>query len=67
MPRAPRLYAPEATVHVPARCNNWEYSFITSADFTLVLDQLRAMVRDYDLTLYAYTVMSKAGVQPSLS
>jgi len=27
MPRAPRLYAPEGTVHVVARCNNREFHF----------------------------------------
>jgi len=58
MPRAPRLYAPEATLHVVARCNNREFSFLTPEDFGVVVDKLRGMVRDYELTLYAYTVMS---------
>ncbi len=58
MPRAPRLYAPEATVHVVARCNNREFYFTTPEDFATILGRLRGMVRDYELTLYAYTVMS---------
>ena len=58
MPRAPRLYGPEATAHVVARCNNREFYFTTPEDFATVLGKLRGMVRDYELTLYAYTVMS---------
>src|SRR3990172_5958456 len=58
MPRAPRLYAPEATVHVVARCNNREFYFTTAEDFATVLGKPRGMVRDYEPTLYAYTVMS---------
>jgi hypothetical protein len=33
MPRAPRPCAPEATVHVGARCNNREVSFTAPEDF----------------------------------
>ncbi len=29
MPRLPRLYAPEETIHVVARCNNREFYFKT--------------------------------------
>jgi len=58
MPRAPRLYAPEGTVHVAARCNNREFYLTTPEDFATVLEKLRGMVRDYELNLYAYTLMS---------
>ena len=58
MPRAPRLQAPGATVHVVARCNNREFSCTTPEEFATVVGKLRGMVRDYDLTLYAYTLMS---------
>lgn len=58
MPRAPRLYAPEATVHVVARCNNREFSVTTPADFEVLLTHLREMRRTYDVTVYAYTLMS---------
>jgi len=58
MPRAPRLYAPEATVHTVARCNNREFYLITPEDFATVLVKLRGMIRDYELTLYASTLMS---------
>jgi putative transposase len=58
MPRAPRLYAPDATVHVVARCNNREFSVTAPEDFATILGKLRGMVRDYEVTLYAYTVMS---------
>ena len=30
MPRSPRLYAPEGTMHVVARCNNRELYFTTA-------------------------------------
>jgi hypothetical protein len=51
MHRAPRLYAPEATVHVVARCNNREFYFTSPEDLAAVLGKLRGMVRDYELTL----------------
>jgi putative transposase len=58
MPRAPRLHAPGGTVHVVARCNNREFYFTTAEDFDLLLAHLRDLVRTYDVTLYAYTLMS---------
>ena len=33
MPRLPRLYAPEGTMHVVARCNNREFYFTDAEDF----------------------------------
>ncbi len=58
MPRAPRLLAPGGTVHVVARCNNREFYFSTPEDFAVLLAHLHEMVRSYDVTLYAYTLMS---------
>jgi len=58
MPWAMRVHAPGGTVHVVARCNNRECSFTTPADFAVLLAHLRALVRTYDGTLYAYTRMS---------
>jgi len=58
MPRAPRLVAPGGTVHVVARCNNREFYFTTPEDFELLLAHLREWVRTYEVTLYAYTLMS---------
>ena len=58
MPRAPRLVAPGSTVHVVARCNNREFYFTTPEDFAVLLGHLREMVRTYEVTLYAYTLMS---------
>jgi hypothetical protein len=34
----PRLYAPEGTMHVVARCNNREFYFNTPEDFEILLD-----------------------------
>lgn len=58
MPRAPRLYSPGGTVHVVARCNNREFYFATPEDFELLLAYLQELVRTYEITLYAYTLMS---------
>lgn len=58
MPRAPRLYAPSATVHVVARCNNREFAFAAEADFEVLVTHLREMSRTYDVPVYAYTLMS---------
>ena len=58
MPRAPRLVAPGGTVHVVARCNNREFYFSAAEDFELLLAHLRELVRTYEVTLYAYTLMS---------
>jgi REP element-mobilizing transposase RayT len=58
MPRAPRLHAPGATVHVVARCNNREFCFTTADDFGVLRAHLREMARTYDLTPYAYTLMA---------
>jgi len=52
------LVAPGSTVHVVARCNNREFYFTTSEDFELLLAHLRELVRTYEVTLYAYTLMS---------
>jgi hypothetical protein len=49
MPRAPRLYAPSATVHVVARCNNREFAFAANADFEVLVTHLREMSRTYDV------------------
>ena len=58
MPRAPRLVAPESTMHVVARCNNREFYFTTPEDFAVLLAHLRELVRTYEVTLYSYTLMS---------
>ncbi len=58
MPRSPRLYAPGATMHVVARCNNREFYFGCAEDFTILLDHLGEMIADYGVRLYAYTLMS---------
>ena len=43
MPRPPRLYAPEGTMHVVARCNNREFYFTTPEDFEILLEHLGEM------------------------
>jgi putative transposase len=58
MPRAPRLVAPGSTVHVVVRCNNREFYFTTPEDFTVLLGHLHELGRTYEVTLYAYTLMS---------
>ena len=58
MPRAPRVVAPGGTIHVVARCNNREFYFTTAEDFDLLLAHLRELVRTYEVTVYAYTLMS---------
>ena len=58
MPRAPRMQAPGGTMHVVARCNNREFFFSTAEDFALLLAHLREVVRTYEVTVYAYTLMS---------
>jgi REP element-mobilizing transposase RayT len=58
MPRLPRLHAPAGTVHVVGRCNNREFCFTTPADFLMLIAQLAAMARIYEVTLYAYTLMA---------
>jgi putative transposase len=58
MPRLPRLYAPEETIHVVARCNNHEFCFKTSEDFEILLDHLGEMSELYELQIYAYTLMA---------
>jgi hypothetical protein len=37
MPRAPRVVAPGDTIHVVARCTNWEFYFTTADDFGCLL------------------------------
>ena len=58
MPRAARLYAPGGTALVVARCNHREFCFTTPEDFELLPALLREMIRTYDVTLYASTLMS---------
>jgi putative transposase len=58
VPQAPRLVAPGGTVHVVARCNNREFYFGTPEDFEVLVAHLQEMVRTYEVTLYAYTLMS---------
>lgn len=41
MPRAPRLYAPGATMHVVARGNNRGFHILTPEDFAPMLGKLR--------------------------
>jgi putative transposase len=43
---------------VVARCNNREVCFTTSEDFELLVALLREMLRTYEVTLYAYTLMA---------
>jgi REP element-mobilizing transposase RayT len=47
-PRAPRMQVPGGTMHVVA----------AAADFALLLAHLRELVRSYEVTVYAYTLMS---------
>ena len=58
MPRPPRLVARGGTVHLVSRCNNREFSVKTAEDFELLLAHLDEMCRTYEVTLYAYTLMS---------
>ena len=58
MPRLARVEAPGGTMHVVARCNNREFSFTTAADFEVLLAHLREWILTYELTVYAYTLMS---------
>ena len=58
MPRASRMQVPGGTMHVMARCNNREFFFSTAEDFALLLAHLREVVRTYEVTVYAYTLMS---------
>lgn len=58
MPRLPRMYAPGATMHVVARCNNREFYFTGPEDFEILLDHLGGMSSDYKIRLFAYTLMS---------
>lgn len=58
MPRLPRLYAPGGTMHVVARCNNREFSFVATEDFEILLDHLGKMSNTYEIRLFAYTLMS---------
>ncbi len=58
MPRAPRVVAPGGTMHVVARCNNREFSVTTADDFNLLLAHLREVIQTYEITVYAYTLMS---------
>ncbi len=44
-------------MHVVARCNNREFYFTTADDFALLLAHLRELVRKYEVTVYAYTLM----------
>jgi putative transposase len=58
MPRPPRIYAPGATLHVVARCNNREFYFSTREDFEILLDHLAEMSKAYEVKLFAYILMS---------
>lgn len=58
MPRPGRLYAPGGTIHVVARCNNREFYFTTPEDLEVLLAHLGQMRQTYELTLYAYVLMS---------
>ena len=58
MPRSPRIYAPGATMHVVARCNNREFYFAAPEDFEILLDHLGEMSSAYGVRLFAYTLMS---------
>jgi REP-associated tyrosine transposase len=58
MPHAPRVIAPGGTMHVVARCNNRDFYFTSPEDFGLLLAHLRELVRTYETTVYAYTLIS---------
>ncbi len=53
-------------MHVVARGNNRECSFTTAEDFGFLLAHLRELVRTYEVTVYAYTLMSNH-VHPALA
>jgi hypothetical protein len=65
MPRATRLYAPDATVHVVARCSNREFAVTAPEDFAAVLGKLRGIVRDDELTLLAWPCLAPPGSWPA--
>jgi putative transposase len=54
----PRLYAPDGTMHVVARCNNREFYFTATEEFEILLDHLGEMSSAYGVGLFAYTLMS---------
>ena len=58
MPRHPRLQAPGGTIHVVARCNNGRFLLEDAADFESVLRCLSLLSASYQVTVYAYTLMS---------
>lgn len=58
MPRPPRLVAPGGTIHIVSRCNNREFYFKTTDDFTILLAHLAEMCGTYEVVLYAYTFVS---------
>ena len=67
MPRAPQVIAlphfvrnlsTGGTMHVVARCNNREFYFTSAEDFDCLLAHLRELVRTYEVTVYAYALMS---------
>jgi hypothetical protein len=58
MPRVPRVVAPGGTIHVVARCNNREFYFTTAEDCDCLLAHLRELIRTYEVTVYAYTLLS---------
>ena len=45
-------------MHVVARCNNREFYFTSAQDFERLLAHLHARGRTYEVTVYAYTLMS---------
>jgi putative transposase len=45
-------------MHVVARCNNREFYFTSPEDCDLLLAHLRELVRTYEITVYAYTLMA---------
>ena len=58
MPRTPRVVAPGGTIHLVARCNNQKFYLTTAEDFNLLLAHLQELIRTYEITVYAYTLMS---------
>ena len=58
MSRLPQFQGPGSTVHVVDRCKNREFCFTTPDDFRMLTARLGEMVRTYEVTLYAYTLMA---------
>ena len=58
MPRAPRIVIPGIPLHVVQRGNDRQYCFRSHSDFLVYLRCLGSAVREYDIEVHAYVLMS---------